>query len=124
MKVYYSGSNEISGSEFLGTGRYLYARFVEDRIDLPQEQTITGFGSNETLQLNGMDYDDTNKWQQWSGTPNEDGSVTLVLADYLVSTFASYSHTYKYDANPDEPGKYIIVDRIEVKCTKKSASSN
>lgn len=121
VKVYFSGSNEISGGEFLGTGRYLYARFVEDRIDLPQEQTITGFGSNETLQLDGMDYDDTYKWQQWSGTPNEDGSVTLVLADYLVSTLASYSHTYKYDANPDEPSKYIIIDRIEVKCTKKTS---
>lgn len=84
VKVYYSGSNEISGGEFLGTGRYLYVRFVEDRIDLPKEQTITGFGSNETLQVNGMDYDDT---------------------------------------NPDEPDKYIIVDRIEVKCTKKATSA-
>jgi hypothetical protein len=65
--------------------------------------------------------DDKNKWHQWSGTPNEDGSVTLVLADYLVSTLASYSHTYKYDANPDEPSKYIIIDRIEVKCTKKTS---
>lgn len=121
VKVYYTGSNLIDGGDIDWGDTYsnkLYARFVESRVTLPAASTITGFGSTETLRLNGMDYDDKGQWHQWTGTDNN-GSVTLVLADYRVEKLASTRFKYQYDSDPDDPSKYIIVDQIEVKCSKK-----
>lgn len=121
VKIYYTGSNEMSSIEIFGSYENVYARFVDTSITLPGKKTINSYGSNESLQLEGMDYNENDKWHQWSGDPTS--SVTLALADYRVRSIANYSHEYEYDHDPDEPSKYLIIDRIEVKCTKKAIAA-
>lgn len=123
VKVYFSGDNHVASP---GTGDNVYARFVESNISLPQEKTISKQGSIETLQLSGMDYhDDTDAGSgshQWTGDGTQ--SVTLSLADYYVmNNILSNSYTYRYAVATQNLNKYIIVDRIEVKCTPKSTSN-
>lgn len=124
VKVHYSGSNFIkSQGGFLGIGEdKIYARFVESSVTLPQQITIPKGGSMETLQLPGMDYDDNTTSgtgiHQWSGDGRT--SVTLVLADYYINDNGlQSSYTYKYSNASVDFSKYLIIDKIEVKCTKK-----
>lgn len=122
VKVYYSGNNHVSSS---GTDDNVYSRFVDSEITLPQSATISKSGSTETLQLQGMDYyDDTDSGtgtHQWSGDGRE--SVTLVLADYFVNNnILSNSYTYEYKNAESDFSQYIIIDKIEVKCTPKSTT--
>ena len=133
VKVYYSGSNYImEGNGTVGLGAdELYTRFVEGSINLPQQMTLSKQGSTETLQLPGMDYHDDSEsgtgTHQWTGDGRN--SVTLTLADYFVAdNYSDNSYTYTYDHLSkytlgdvvSDPSKYIIIDRIEVKCTPKS----
>lgn len=122
VKVYFSGDNFVGTSGTLGED-YIYTRFVDANISLPQEKTISKQGSTETLQLPGMDYhDDTEAGtgsHQWTGNGRQ--SVTLVLADYFISNnILDNSYTYKYATAATNLSKYIVIDRIEVKCTPTS----
>ena len=57
-------------------------------------------------------------WHQWAGEGRN--SITLLLADYNVNyNLTSISYTYNYDSTPLDSEKFIIVDQIEVKCSKK-----
>jgi hypothetical protein len=125
VKVHYSGGNLVD--EF-GTGNLdkAYARFVNSEIPMPTEKkTVNVIGSTEILQLPGMDYDEdandvTRGTHEWTGEGRQ--SVTMVLADYLVETNMDGLrpvYVYQYNDAPRQPGKYIIVDQIEVKCSKK-----
>lgn len=124
VKVHYSGNNhmgEYNATIGLG-GDNIYARFVNDDINLSDYKLLNQFivGSTAVLQLPGMDYsaDGINGWHQWTGEGRN--SLTLVLADYNVDyNKGSLSYSYYYDTDPKEPAKYIIVDQIEVKCTKR-----
>lgn len=124
VKVHYSGDNHVGTyNEIMGLGGdNIYARFVDSSINLAdyklENQSI--IGSTEVLQLPGMDYsaDGAAGWHQWTGEGRN--SITLILADYNVNyNKSSLNYTYLYDSSPQEPGKYIVVDQIEVKCTKK-----
>lgn len=124
VKVYYSGNNHMGEyNETIGLGGdNVYARFVNDDINLSDYKLLNQFiiGSTTVLQLPGMDYsaDGINGWHQWTGEGRN--SLTLVLADYNVDyNKGSLSYSYYYDTDPKEPAKYIIVDQIEVKCTKR-----
>lgn len=124
VKVHYLGGNLV---DEYGTGNLdkAYARFVDSEITLPTEsKTVNVIGSTETLQLSGMDYNENQNdgtgTHEWSGSGRE--SVTLVLADYLVATNLSglnLVYVYQYTNTPRQPGKYIVVDQIEVKCSKR-----
>ena len=123
VKVLYSGDNYVgrSGGIFGFGADNVYARFVESTIDLSkyklENQPV--IGSTEVLQLPGMDYsaDGASGWHQWSADGRS--SITLVLADYNVNNNAGVSYSYMYDTSPLKSEKYIIVDQIEVKCTKR-----
>jgi hypothetical protein len=127
IKVHYSGNNYVgeSGGVSIFGQTYgadkVYARFVESTIDLSkyklENQPV--IGSAEVLQLPGMDYsaDGVSGWHQWSGEGSN--SITLILADYNVNNNAGVSYSYMYDTSPLKSEKYIIVDQIEVKCTKR-----
>lgn len=134
VKVYISGGNRIKNvpvSSELTTDNY-YARFVDSTL-IPTgrgqiaygEQGMFDYGSGEYIVLQGMEYSgdstDSDVWQQWTGN---DSSVTLVLTDYKVSTRAGFNAKYTYQTADTDKSKYIIIDRIEVKCTKKSTTSN
>ena len=128
VKVYYSGDNYVDETGgFLGYGTdKVYARFVESTIDLSKHKLENQpvVGSTEMLQLPGMDYsaDGKNGWHQWTGESNT--SVTLVLADYNVNyNGSSFSYSYLYDTTPLKGSKYIIVDQIDVKCSKKKKAT-
>lgn len=123
VKVHYSGDNHVGTyNEILGLGGdNIYARFVDSSINLADYKLENQYyGSTEVLQLPGMDYsaDGAAGWHQWTG----EGSnfITLILADYNINyNKGTLNYTYLYDSSPQEPGKYIVVDQIEVKCTKK-----
>lgn len=124
VKVHYIGGNLV---DEYGTANLdkAYARFVDGEISLPTDRkTVNVIGSTETLQLSGMDYNENQNdgtgTHEWSGSGRE--SVTLVLADYLVATNLdglNVVYVYQYTNTPRQPGKYIVVDQIEVKCSKR-----
>lgn len=124
VKVHYLGGNLVDEYGTLNADK-AYARFVDSEITLPTEsKTVNVIGSTETLQLSGMDYNENQNdgtgTHEWSGSGRE--SVTLVLADYLVATNMSglnIVYVYQYTNTPRQPGKYIVVDQIEVKCSKR-----
>lgn len=133
VKVYISGGNRIKNvpvSSELTTDNY-YARFVDSTL-IPTgrgqiayaEQGMFDYGSGEYIVLQGMEYSgdstDSDIWQQWTGN---DSSVTLVLTDYKVSTRAGFNAKYTYQTADTDKSKYIIIDRIEVKCTKKATAA-
>lgn len=124
VKVHYSGDTFIKeGGGFLGIGVHkYYTRFVDSEIQLPQTlSNVPIYGSTETLQLEGMDYnenDDGTGTHQWAGEGRN--SVTLVLSDYIINNNSGTSYTYRYDVASTDLTKYLIIDKIEVKCTKKS----
>ena len=121
VKVYFSGSNQIDQDSNWGTTTTYFARFVDDEIELPQS-------GDESTHLFGMEYNDSAMWQQWSGLGTQ--SVTLTLADFVRTAQADiwgglfgggawYKYTYKYQKAPQEHDAYfLVVDRLEVKCTE------
>ncbi len=127
VKVHYSGNNfikEQGGFWGIGSDR-IYARFVESSVTLPQEETVPKGGATETLQLPGMEYNDNTSSgtgiHQWSGDGRT--SVTLVLADYYVNNnMTANSYTYRYANASVDLSKYLVIDKIEVKCTKKATA--
>lgn len=133
VRVYYSGSYQISGGSIWDGGDATYMRFILDDpeiISLPKSETVEKESwlsqPTETLYLPGMGYSDGNNggWQEWSGGGRP--SVPLTLADYFVTNnVLGNSYTYKYD-NDASTGfdKYIVIDKIEVKCTKKPEAGN
>ncbi len=129
VKVHYSGGNLVDEFGSLNADK-AYARFVNSEIPMPTEKkTVNVIGSTEILQLPGMDYeedanDDTRGTHEWTGEGRQ--SVTMVLADYLVQTNIdglSIVYVYQYNDAPRQPGKYIIVDQIDVKCSKKKKAT-
>ena len=72
-----------------------------------------------------MEYNDADKWQQWSGIGKQ--TITLNLADYVVISDFNiggllggewFTYEYEYRAASRNLDYYLIVDRIDVKCTK------
>lgn len=135
VKVHYSGNNfikEVANGGALGAlvpglvgTDKIYTRFIDSTIELPQSITIPKGGSSEGLQLIGMDYyEDYSSGEgshQWTGDGR--ASVTLELVDYFLNNDAgNNSYTYKYATASTDLSKYIIIDKIEVKCTKKSTA--
>lgn len=121
VKVHYSGNNFVDNFGTLKEDK-AYARFVDNEIILSDYELADQFiiGSTEVLQLPGMDFsaDGETGWHQWAGEGRN--SITLLLADYNVNyNITSISYTYNYDSTPLDPEKFIIVDQIEVKCSKK-----
>lgn len=128
VKVVFSGKNEIDrengGNIIIQTTTTYYARFVDSEIQLPQE-------GDQSSHLLGMEYDDINGWQQWSGVGRQ--AVTLILSDFVQtkdssfigeifgSTWAAYD--YEYSDVLRDPTWSFVVDRIEVKCSRKKAST-
>ena len=126
VKVYYSGSNQISSTPEWGSTTTYLARFVdsETAANLPK-------AGEESDHMMGVEYSESDGWQQWSGTGCE--SVTLVLADYKVvssidiggilsGNLIKYNYTYQV-ASGSSLDKHLVIDRIEVKCTKKATAS-
>ena len=144
IKVYCSGNNLIRATDGISIEamhinipqKYHYARFVDSTLELP---------STKNSPLSGMDYEgdfgDNNSAHIWSGLGRS--SVTLVLADYFceasfdigyiwdnrdkfdldnILKFVPYDYTYQLPEATDF-SKYIVIDKIEVKCTKKSTAS-
>lgn len=95
VKVYYSESNFIIDNA--------YVRFVY---------------STPELNPSGMDYQDDEEGgiHQWSGAGRSE--VTLVLVDCLETRNGLFQKTYKYEKASKSLSKYLIIDKIEVKCTK------
>lgn len=121
VKVHYSGNNFVDNFGTLNEDK-AYARFVDNEINLSDYELADQFviGSTEVLQLPGMDFsaDGETGWHQWAGEGRN--SITLLLADYNVNyNLTSISYTYNYDSTPLDSEKFIIVDQIEVKCSKK-----
>ena len=114
VRVHFSGSNQINQQ---GLTTYL-ARFIDSEIELPQE-------GDETSHLFGMEYNDADKWQQWSGIGKQ--TITLNLADYVVTSEFNLggllggewlTYEYEYRTTSRNLDYYLIVDRIDVKCTE------
>lgn len=126
VKVYYLDNNLVK-SGIMGDGIFnqrqtdVYARFIDSVIysddNIPKEKEIPAIGSTETLQLPGMDYsrDGESGWQQWTGSDRT--SVTLVLVDYAKVNNV-ITNIYRYKTADTDLTKSIIIDKIEVKCTK------
>lgn len=114
VKVYYSERNFIT--EF-ATGDKAYVRFIDSSNynQLPIDTDPSG-----------MDYQDEEKGgiHQWSGPGRSE--VTLVLVDYLDMTDYGnwFQKTYRYEKASKSLSKYLIIDKIEVKCTKKPEAGN
>ncbi len=146
VKVYCSGNNYIRGTDGIHIPivnydipqKYYYARFVDSSLTLP---------SAENTPLTGMDYEgdfgENSSIHIWSGSGKS--SVTLKLADYFCEAYFDASdigqslfqgkfdmnnilkfvpYDYKYVAPTSEDfSKSIVIDRIEVKCTKKATAA-
>lgn len=135
VKVHYSGSYKISGGS-TAYSNATYMRFILDDpeiISLPIEEKIEKEGylsqPTETLYLPGMGYSDgTNGgWQEWSGEGRS--SVPLTLVHYFVvnntlNNPLDASYTYGYEYPSTDFNKSIVIDKIEVKCTKKPEAGN
>lgn len=110
----------------------IYARFVDSEISLPKGDSFPIYGSSEVYQLEGMEYSVEQNTgliiHQWTG--NGRSGVTLGLEEYRVTKDfgitggLKYDNVYKYDkASSSYYGSSIVIDRIEVKCTKKAAAT-
>lgn len=117
IRVYFSGSNKIGNETY---SPLYYARFVD--VDIPADDPIPG---DETSHLFGMEYSDADGWQQWSGAGSQ--SVTLTLADFVLTSNADWwdiisgnwaTYDYEYCKASRNLDYYLIVDRIDVKCTE------
>ena len=146
VKVYCSGNNYIRGTDGIHVPivkidvpqKYYYARFVDSSLTLP---------SAENTPLKGMDYEgdfgENSSIHIWSGSG--ESSVTLKLADYFCEAYFNPNdigqsilqgkfdmnnilkfvpYNYKYVTPTSEDfSKSIVIDRIEVKCTKKATAA-
>lgn len=129
VRVHFSGSDLIEKTGgILGAGEdEYYARFVDSTIDLADKsEEISRYGGGTvTLQLPGMEYSEVSgkSVHQWTGDGRT--SVTLVLSDYVIlDNLMQGTYVYKYQNASRKLSQYFVIDRIEVKCTKKSTSSN
>lgn len=120
VKVYYHYSeNNYIAKESVESGIVdynwtYYARFI------PAGTTLT----SGTTTISGMTYQDNDNGvgtQQWSGAGGP--SVTLILAEYIFKDRGTDKYEYA-EARAADYGKYIIVDKIEVKVEKKASSGN
>lgn len=119
VKVYIRGGNIINDATLSSD---TYGRFVDMRL-APE---VSGESETKITDLTGMEYsvnsDSDEVWQQWSGEGRN--SVTLMLADCdEVASGISWSgieYSYSYYMPRKKLSSYVIVDRIEVKCTKKT----
>lgn len=111
----------------------VYARFVDSEISLPKGDSFPIYGSSEVYQLEGMEYSVEQNTgliiHQWTG--NGRSGVTLGLEEYRVTKDfgitggLKYDNVYKYDkASSSYYGSSIVIDRIEVKCTKKATAAS
>ena len=103
-----------------------YARFVDSTIDLTDKsEEISRYGGGTvTLQLPGMEYSavSNNSVHQWSGDGRS--TITLVLADYIIQdNLLQGTYKYEYKKASKQLSKYFVIDKIEVKCTKKTTAS-
>lgn len=125
VKVHYSGDNNISSS--IVTGTYKYARFLDS--SLMEELPIIGDGSTHVMGMEFIEDSETGRGtQQWTGAGTDE--VTLTLADYTITTTVDIGsliggngllqYSYLYDRATTNHNKYIIIDKIEVKCTKRT----
>ena len=135
VKIHYSAGNLIKSTTLPQSSTH--ARFVESSLipdgtgvrTIAEKSVDLNFENLETITLNGMDYSaDSNNsdgWNQWTGKGTD--SITLVLTDYHIQNgdWTNWTDSeYSYKTASVDLSKYIIVDRIEVKCTKKSTVSN
>ena len=133
VKVYFKGGNQIKTTTLPVSSTH--ARFVDSTLIptdgsniIKTESKSLNFESVDVIQLNGMDYSANSSsgevWQQWSG--NGRSSVTLVLADYHIQNgdWTNWTESiYTYKIADTDLSKYFIIDRIEVKCTKKATAA-
>lgn len=133
VKVYFKGGNQIKTTTLPASSTH--ARFVDSTLIptdgsniIKTESKSLNFESVDVIQLNGMDYSTNSNsgevWQQWSG--NGRSSVTLVLADYHIQNgdWTNWTESiYTYKIADTDLSKYFIIDRIEVKCTKKATAA-
>ena len=135
VKVHYSGSYQIKGGN-TEYGDATYMRFILDDpeiISLPISETVEKEGwlsqPTETLYLPGMGYSDGKNggWQEWSGKGRSSVPLTLVHYSVVNNTLHEWfdnSYTYTYDNPSTDFDKSIVIDKIEVKCTKKPEAGN
>lgn len=115
VKVHYSGNNVISSNGLFSNK--VVQRFVDAEEDYPENQIIYRT-AEASLQMPGMEYstDGEKGWHQWTGSGR--ASVTLELVEYAeVEQNVIYRSCGFRDAQ--NLSKYLIIDKIEVKCTKK-----
>lgn len=131
VKVHYSGGNLIN--RVLVPSSSTHARFVESSLipagegvrEIAFAEASLNFENLDQIQLKGMDYsadsDDGTGWHQWSGDGRS--SITLELTDYHIQNGDWDNWTkseYSYKTAGVDLNKYIIIDKIEVKCTKRT----
>ena len=66
-------------------------------------------------------------WQEWSGKGRSSVRLTLVHYSVVNNTLHEWfdnSYTYTYDNPSTDFDKSIVIDKIEVKCTKKPEAGN
>ncbi|MBQ7900009.1 MAG: DUF4906 domain-containing protein [Bacteroidales bacterium] len=120
VKVHCSGNTQFAAP---GVGNYVHGRFVKSNITLPiSSEPVSFWGATDVLELPGMEYNEDVSsgvgWHQWTGSGTD--SVTLSLSDYSVSTDLSglsLVTTYKYAKASTNLSRYVVIDRIEIKCT-------
>lgn len=129
VKVHYSGSYQIEGG-YTEYGDATYMRFILDDpeiIRLPISEKVEKEGwlsvPTETLYLPGMEYSDGKNggWQEWSGEGRSSVPLTLVhysVVNNTLNDWSDNSYTYTYDNPSTDFDKFIVIDKIEVKCTK------
>ena len=131
VKVYYSKGNLIKSTTIPVSSTY--ARLVESSL-IPEgtgvrtiataSTSLDIFDKGDHIQLTGMDYsensDNSEGWQQWSGSGTD--SITLVLTDHHIQNgdWTAWYNQYSYKTAAVDLSKYIIIDRIEVKRTRRS----
>ena len=131
IKVHYSGGNLIN--RVLIPSSSTHARFVESSLipagegvrEIAFAEASLNFENLDHIQLKGMDYsadsDDGTGWHQWSGDGRS--SITLELTDYHIQNGDWENWTkseYSYKTAGIDLNKYIIIDKIDVKCTKRT----
>lgn len=128
VKVHFSGSDliEKTGGIFGAGEDEYYARFVDSTIDLTDKsEEISRYGGGTaTLQMPGMEYSEVSgkSVHQWTGEGRT--SVTLVLSDYMIlDNLRQGTYVYKYQNASRKLSQYFIIDKIEVKCTKKATAA-
>ena len=128
VKVHFSGSDliEKTGGIFGAGEDEYYARFVDSTIDLTDKsEEISRYGGGTvTLQLPGMEYSEVSGKSVHQWTDEGRTSVTLVLSDYVIlDNLTQGTYVYKYQNASRKLSQYFVIDKIEVKCTKKATAN-